>query len=597
MTDRGELRKWIFGSSENRRFTQDSPVLPEVWLRYGEEPDARQDLLLTPHRNSSAAQLMAALSKRLLEGQLGEDAGEHGLAYNEGYVVAWIDFRQMVRAVIPLSGWWARLWPPGVEDLAGWVAGLDLEELAMTPNRTGEEEHRPGMLLWYLTLIGRIELGRSEDEWKEVAPSDPLARWREELEAGAEALAGLERPSRKGVAPLWSVSLNRRAQTALHQSRLAVKADAAARVFAVESDALRWAIVDTGIDATHPAFRRRKGGVLEDVPPEERARRSRVVATYDFTRLRPIVSGRVGELSAEERDELEHRVQTGRAIDWEALKPLLVVPHDDYEPPVHSHGTHIAGIVGGNWKRDDPEMPFRHSLIGICPAIELYDLRVFGADGTGEEFAIAAALQFIRHLNSHSDLQVIHGANLSLSIPHDLANYAVGRTPICDECERLFSSGVVVVAAAGNEGQSKYRSAAGIEQDGFRTVAITDPGNAEGVITVGATHRQNPHTYGVSYFSSRGPTGDGRAKPDLVAPGEKIASPVPGDDYEVKDGTSQATAHVSGVAAMLMARNPELLAQPRRVKEILCATATDLGRERYFQGAGMVDALRALQEV
>jgi subtilisin family serine protease len=242
-------------------------------------------------------------------------------------------------------------------------------------------------------------------------------------------------------------------------------------------------------------------------------------------------------------------------------------------------------------------MPSEEDLIGVCPNIEIYDLRVFGPDGSGEEFAIAAALQFVRHLNSHSDLQVIHGANLSLSLDHDFANYAVGRTPICDECERLTASGVVVAVAAGNEGQAKYTGAGGRQQDGFRTVAITDPGNAENVITVGATHRQNPHTYGVSYFSSRGPTGDGRVKPDLVAPGEKITSTVPGEGFEVKDGTSQATPHVSGVAAMLMARNPELIAQPQRIKQILCSTATDLGRERYFQGAGLIDALRALQEV
>ena len=216
--------------------------------------------------------------------------------------------------------------------------------------------------------------------------------------------------------------------------------------------------------------------------------------------------------------------------------------------------------------------------------------------GRGEEFAIAGALQFVRHLNAHSDLQVIHGANLSLSLDHDLANYAVGRTPICDECERLMSNGVVVVAAAGNEGQATYVRE-GRQQDGFRTVAITDPGNAEGVVTVGSTHRQNPHTYGVSYFSSKGPTGDGRHKPDLVAPGEKISAPTPEGDYQMKDGTSQSTAHVSGVAAMLMARHPELVGQPLEVKELLCRTATDLGRERDFQGAGMVDALRALQAV
>ena len=56
-----------------------------------------------------------------------------------------------------------------------------------------------------------------------------------------------------------------------------------------------------------------------------------------------------------------------------------------------------------------------------------------------------------------------------------------------------------------------------------------DPGNADSVITVGATHRYMPHTYGVSYFSSKGPTGDGRIKPDLVAPGERITSCAAGE--------------------------------------------------------------------
>ena len=133
--------------------------------------------------------------------------------------------------------------------------------------------------------------------------------------------------------------------------------------------------------------------------------------------------------------------------------------------------------------------------------------------------------------------------------------------------------------------------------DGYRSVSITDPGNAEKVITVGATHRDHPHSYGVSYFSSRGPTGDGRAKPDLVAPGEKITSAVPEGGLRSKDGTSQATPHVSGACALLMARHPELIGQPERVKQILMASCTDLGRERSFQGAGIVDILRAIQSV
>jgi hypothetical protein len=58
-----------------------------------------------------------------------------------------------------------------------------------------------------------------------------------------------------------------------------------------------------------------------------------------------------------------------------------------------------------------------------------------------------------------------------------------------------------------------------------------------------------------------------------------------------------AAPHVSGAAAMLLARYDELVGRPRRVKTILCETATDLGRERSFQGHGMLDVLRALQSI
>ncbi len=84
-------------------------------------------------------------------------------------------------------------------------------------------------------------------------------------------------------------------------------------------------------------------------------------------------------------------------------------------------------------------------------------------------------------------------------------------------------SGVVVVVAAGNTGYGFLNA----EQRGTNTgiaLTINDPGNADLAITVGSTHRDKPHTYGVSYYSSKGPTGDGRLKPDLVAPGERITS-------------------------------------------------------------------------
>ncbi len=101
----------------------------------------------------------------------------------------------------------------------------------------------------------------------------------------------------------------------------------------------------------------------------------------------------------------------------------------------------------------------------------------------------------------------------------------------------------------------------------------------------------------MSFFSSRGPTGDGRLKPDLVAPGERVQSTILDNEWGPESGTSMAAPHVSGAAAMLLARYPELIGQPRRVKRILCDNATDLGRERSFQGHGMLDVLRAFQSI
>src|SRR5207244_3935497 len=101
--------------------------------------------------------------------------------------------------------------------------------------------------------------------------------------------------------------------------------------------------------------------------------------------------------------------------------------------------------------------------------------------------------------------------------------FACGQSPICVEVDRLVRSGVVVVVAAGNTGYGVLRALPRDTNTGL-SLTINDPGNAALAITVGATHRDSPHTYGISYFSSKGPTGDGRQKPDLVAPGERITS-------------------------------------------------------------------------
>ncbi|HZV75269.1 MAG TPA: S8 family serine peptidase [Conexibacter sp.] len=581
------LRSWLFGEGDTRRFTQDSVVLPRVWIDYAAAPQEPHDLLLTPEARSSAAALARALGDRF------EDDGRKGvrLAYNEAYVVARLTLRDLVRVVVPLSAWWSQhIGRERIEDVGAWVEDQRDSLRRELENRSVPFSHggARGELIWFVGLVGRVGEGAGEGEAPDIEAV---------ISTAAELLAGVPamRSTKRSV--LWRVNPNRAARTTLQRSRAAIKADAATRLFDLSCSTLSWAIVDAGIDATHPAFglRDASGALVEPGS----ALHSRVRCTYDFTRLRRVMAGEldVPEEAKTAVRQLEQRLQVGHAIDWDALAPLLRIEHDDsYEPPPGEHGTHVAGILGADWRTGDKGFPLDHELKGICPDIALYDLRVFDSANRGWEFPITAALQFVRHLNAHSDLQVIHGVNLSLAIDHDVSNYACGRTPICDECDRLVGAGVVVVAAAGNEGRAQFTSDDGVT-DGYRTTSITDPGNAERVLTVGATHRFSPHMYGVSYFSSRGPTGDGRRKPDLVAPGERIFSPVPDGDAKAKDGTSQAAPHVSGAAALLMARHEELRGQPERIKQVLCAAATDLGREPYFQGAGMLDVLRAIQEV
>ena len=177
------------------------------------------------------------------------------------------------------------------------------------------------------------------------------------------------------------------------------------------------------------------------------------------------------------------------------------------------------------------------------------------------------------------------------------------------EVDQLVRSGVVVVVASGNTGygwNQDYRKgavAAGLD------LTINDPGNADLAITVGSTHRDMPHVYGVSYFSSKGPTGDGRLKPDLVAPGEKILSCAAGKKrqdamdkvgdiaYVEDSGTSMAAPHVSGVIAAFLSIRREFIGKPEAVKKIFLDTATDLRRDTNFQGRGLVDLMRAIQSV
>lgn len=596
------LGPWIFGTEQLKRFTQDSPIMPDVWLQYGREPGAAIDLLLEPHAESTTAELAQAV---LEADHSATDPAPLQLAYNASHVAVRLTFGELLRSVLPLSEWWQRhLWPAGADSVADVLADRRGEIVAGLSEPMREQGRRPvredelaGALIWFVGLVGRIawEAAHPDDDQPDEEPPEGLT-YDLLVDLAADALGDMRRLPPPGRPLLWAVNRNRPARPALWRSRNTIKADAATLLFDLRCSDICWAVVDSGIDATHPAFSARGS----DGRPTGK---SRVRATYDFTRLRAILAGAeadrdtLGDEGDEQRREIATRLRNGRAIDWGLLAGRLRVDGaEGTYAPAHEHGTHVAGILGADWRAADAEPPGRNDIRGVCPDIGIYDLRVFDDSGAGDEFAILAALQFVRWLNANSPVPVVHGVNLSLSLDHEVGSYACGRTPVCEECERLIGAGTVVVVAAGNEGRAFVSMASG-PTEGYRQMSITDPGNASGVITVGATHRHQPHTYGVSYFSSRGPTGDGRAKPDLVAPGEKITGPVPGGGLKSLDGTSMAAPHVSGAAALILARHPELIGQPAAIKHLLCSTATDLGRERYFQGSGVVDALRAIQSV
>lgn len=618
--DRRDLEELIYGRGGARRFTQDSPVLPDVWFEFGEKLTGKVDLLLNPHYEASPGRVAQVVEERLAAEQSSgaadkfpcNDSGGSDIAYNQSTVVVRLCFHELIRVVLPLTGWWEKnVWKTDGKQLKLFLTDKKVRD-AITRVFDGEPidpliQTIEPQLIWMMKVIGTIGAAARGTE-----PRNGLPTSKQILDACTDLVRDLQPTDTEAQALIWTVTKNRPATVSVARSTMAVKADAARRLFEINCSKLTWAIVDSGIDARHPAFRvRDKLG-----KPDADVFKTRVTATYDFTLIRQllrsdktadekaIVSGRpalakaMKRIDAEKVKELRRSLQSGREVDWELLKPVIEVPHKqgEYIVPKHAHGTHVAGIVAADWRPEDPESPGDYPVRGVCPDMKLYDLRVLDDQGQGDEFSVIAAMQFVRYLNAHKDLMVIHGVNLSLSIRHDVANYACGSTPVCEEANRVVGAGTVVVTAAGNNGYLYFVTTSGPEE-GYRSISITDPGNTDSVITVGATHRDSAHLYGVSYFSSRGPTGDGRLKPDLVAPGEKIESTIPDAKKVRMDGTSMAAPHVSGASALLLARYPELVGKPARIKEILCKTATDLGRERYFQGAGQVDALRALQSV
>jgi serine protease AprX len=250
----------------------------------------------------------------------------------------------------------------------------------------------------------------------------------------------------------------------------------------------------------------------------------------------------------------------------------------------YGHGTHMAGIIAGDGTLSNG------GWTGVAPKANLVSVKVAGEDGSTDVSVVIAGMQWIVTHKAQYNIRIMNlsfGTDSTQSYLIDPLDYAV---------ERVWASGILVVVAAGNRGP--YPG------------TINDPANDPFVVTVGGANLNNTIAQGddsVASFSSLGPTADGLAKPDLVAPsitivsdrdpGSTIDQQYPsarvGDSYFKGTGTSQATAVVSGVAALMFQANPQLT--PNVAKATLIANGMHYLASQPGAGSGLVDAYGSAQ--
>nr|WSZ11910.1 S8 family peptidase [Streptomyces canus] len=232
------------------------------------------------------------------------------------------------------------------------------------------------------------------------------------------------------------------------------------------------------------------------------------------------------------------------------------------------HGTHVAATLAGSGAGSGGRYK------GVAPGAGILNAKVLDDSGEGSDSSVIAGLEWAAG-------QGARVANLSLGQAD-----SPGEDPVEAAVNALSkSTGMLTVAAAGNEGPD-----AG---------TVDSPGAAESALTVGAVDGEDR----LADFSSIGPTADSALKPDLTAPGVDIVSAraahgymgdPAADGYVSMSGTSMATPHVAGAAAILAQRHPDWTGA--RIKQALTASTTPTtGATGYQQGTGRLDVSRALE--
>jgi serine protease AprX len=271
-------------------------------------------------------------------------------------------------------------------------------------------------------------------------------------------------------------------------------------------------------------------------------------------------------------DPNHEQLDSKAPIPWVDYVNHGTTPYDD-----QGHGTHVASIAVGDGVGPGP---IAGRTKGVAPAAALSAAKVLDATGSGDDSLGVLGIQWCA---GRPSVDVI-----SLSLGSDVPSDGLDALSQAVDAA-VVTKGKIVVAAAGNGGDLPG--------------TITSPGSAVQAITVGATADWSSTVpqYGaqgpfLAWFSSRGPTLDNRVKPDIVAPGVNIGAALAGStsDYVTESGTSMATPHVSGVAALLRQKQPAWT--QTNVRNDLTNTAVDVGpagKDNEW-GAGLLDGYAAV---
>lgn len=254
----------------------------------------------------------------------------------------------------------------------------------------------------------------------------------------------------------------------------------------------------------------------------------------------------------------------GKVIGWNDLVNKKTTPYDD-----QGHGTHVASITAGS---GDGNPDYK----GVAPGAALVGVKVLDAQGSGSMSNVIAGIDWVISNKDKYNIRVI---NMSLGTPFS----SDGTDTTSQAVNRAKDAGIVCCVAAGNSGPA--------------TSTVGAPGAATGALTVGATADPSQGGFNLAYFSSRGPTADGRIKPDIASPGYNItaAEANTGNGYIAHSGTSMATPFTAGTVALILDANPNLTTD--QVFQIITSTARDFGPKGkdIDYGAGHLNGYAAIK--